>query len=211
MRTLVRVPLVLHLLVTLAACGELVGIGDVPTPADGSADAAAPEDATDSTDNSALDAAGAPRGAPSDTGPGGEGPDGDGSTDDVSSAAVDGGSGTPITEAAAPEVSTEAVGDAAACTATWDPYDSDCNTCGIAMCCAQLATCEVVDDAGLDRGMSRCATLVYCIAGYTGTVPPMSGDGLCKMDDQYSPSELADEDAALSCIRTQCSASCPGL
>ncbi len=208
MKTLVRVPMVL-MFGTLAACGELVGIGDVPIPADSGLDAAAPTDATASGD-SGVDSAGATRDAPSDTGPGGEGPGGEGSIDDASSAAVDGDSGSAIAEAAV-EASTEAGGDAAACTATWDTYDADCNTCGIAMCCAQLATCEVVDDAGLDRGMSRCAALVYCITGYTGTVPPMSGDGLCKMDDQYSPSELSEEDAALSCVRTQCSVYCPGL
>ncbi len=189
------------LLLTLAtvACGQIVGIDDVPTPVDGGV-ASSPKDASgmdsnvrDATeasgDASILDAFGDQR-----------------SPGDLTSVPDD-----AAMESTAPDAGDTGGVDGAACAATWFIYGQTCDECGKAHCCPELAACEVVDDAGLDQGRSRCAALIYCIMGYTGTLPPGTGDTNCKNDGKYSPSELANEDAALSCIRASCSVECKGL
>jgi hypothetical protein len=208
-KTLLRAPLALQLLVTVAACGELVGIGEVPTPAEGGVDATR-MDAGGSNDDSDLDSSRAAADGATQDGPV-DGTGADAASGEGSTAPVDGSAESAPPDAGAVDASAEASVDAATCAATWDPYQLSCNSCGIAQCCPQLAACEVVDEAGLDMGMSRCAALVYCITGYTGTSPPMTGDTNCKLDDQYTPTELANESAVLSCARTSCSAECPGL
>jgi predicted small lipoprotein YifL len=208
-KTLLRAPLALQLLVTVAACGELVGVGEVPTPAEGGVDATR-TDARGSSDDAGLDSSGGRTDGATPDGPG-DGPGVEAASGEGSTVPVDGSVEAAAPEAGAVDASTEAGVETAACTATWDTYRLSCNACGIAQCCTQLAACEVVDDAGLDMGMSRCAALVYCITGYSGSSPPMLGDTNCKMDDQYSPTELANESAVLSCARTSCSVECPGL
>ena len=197
-----RVPLMLSILTTVA-CGELIGIRDVPIPEDGGADATTPDDARASSSGDDRDTGpasddGPARDAPVDEGPGADGP----------SVTLDG-----AMESAVPEASPEAGADAgvdAGCGATWYTYNlPKCNACGIANCCGQLATCEALDSTGLHSGRSHCGALLYCITGYTGSP---NGEQTCEQDDPtYSTSDVANVDAALSCIRASCPTECSML
>jgi hypothetical protein len=181
------------------ACGELVGIHDVPTPADGGIDAPASEDARGSTDRDDLDSGDANLDGASHEGAGEEAPDGDGS-----SAPGDGAPDSGGPDVGAAEASVEAGFDAAACAATWNTEVAACNSCGIMQCCGELATCESVG-----MGPNRCAGLLACVVGYTGS--PMTGDQRCEADEPYTSSEIANAEAALSCIRSDCPMDCEGL
>lgn len=189
------------LLVAVAACvacGELVGIHEVPIPADAGMDAPAPEDARGSTDHQDLDSGDANLDGTSHEGSSEEGPDADGA-----SAPGDGAADSAGPDVGVVEASVDAGVDAA-CAATWNTYVAACNSCGIMQCCGELATCEAVG-----MGPNRCAELVECVASYTGA--PMSGDERCEADEAYTSSEIANAEAALSCIRTNCPVDCTGL
>jgi hypothetical protein len=190
--------MVLPVLVTVA-CGELVGIRDVPNPED----ASAPMDARDATMDDSADAQVASRdGSNADDADEGA-PRGDGS-----GATADGGG-----ESSAPEASAEADVDGVACAATWNTYSMHCNDCGIAHCCIQLADCEMLDEFASDGGLSPCAFLVSCITSYQNTPPFGSHDQQCIDQGQYSQSDQANARAALSCIRASCpsESDCSGL
>ncbi len=204
-----------------ASCGAIVGIDDVPVPVgDSGIEPTAPTAERDARGD-VLDIDIATEEARS------EGPDGDGSdasTPDGTSAAPadssdsdsstgDGGRDAQSGDGAAARDAGEAAAmDSSACSAQWNTYDDGCNACGIAHCCDELATCEAPDDAGVDKaGRTHCPALLYCIAGYTGTLPPMHGDPLCKMDDHYLPSEESNADRAIACVRSNCPVACNGL
>ena len=180
----------------MVACAQIVGIEDVPTPVD-RMDAGSTREEDDAT-----------RG---DSGAGhddGATPDASGDNDspaDVSSPEVD----AAAVDSTAPDAgSAEASVDAAVCAATWNTVNTKCNTCGIANCCAVLGSCQQLDDTGL----SRCAELVDCITGYTGS-PPGLGEMDCTQDQKSTPSEIAAADAVLLCVRTACggTGACHGL
>jgi hypothetical protein len=207
MSTSLRVPLMLSILATVA-CGELIGIHDVPIPDDGGADATTPNDARgsssgDDRDTGLASGDGPTQDAPVDEGPGADGP----------SMTIDGAMESAVPEAGAIEAGPDTGVDAAACALVWNPYANagDCNACGIMLCCSELATCEAVDDAGPDMGTSFCGAFVTCVAGRKGSGTPAGNETLCEQQDvPVSPSERANADAALSCIRANCAA-CSGL
>lgn len=193
-----RASMVLQILATVA-CGEIVGIHDVPTPIDGSSDGA-PVEAT-AVDGRVADSSEAVADAAN------EASENDGSLGDVASPPGDAFLETSTQEASA-DASGDASPDAASCSAQWNPANAACNACGIEQCCGQLATCQMLDDGGLDHGVSRCAYLVICITGYTGTNPPGSHDTICMNDLKDTSSEFTIAEAALTCVRTMCSSVC---
>jgi hypothetical protein len=181
----------------MLACGQIVGIQDVPTPI-GRTDAGSTGDASDATDGDASDAA---RDDMADDTSGD-----DRSLPDVSSVPVETGAADSMVPG---EASVDAAVDAApVCAATWNTVNTNCNSCGVANCCATLGSCQARDDAGL----SRCAELVDCITGYTGS-PPGLGEMDCTQDQKSTSSEIAAADAVLLCVRTACGGSgpCHGL
>ncbi len=111
-------------------------------------------------------------------------------------------------DSTAPEAGpAEASVDAAVCAATWNTQVVNCNSCGVANCCAVLGSCQALDDTGL----SRCAELVSCITGYTGSAVGL-GEMNCTADQKSTPSEIAAADAVLLCVRTACGmGACHGL
>jgi hypothetical protein len=203
--TSLRVPLMLSILTTVA-CGELIGIRDVPIPDDGGADATTPDGARGSSSgddrDTGLAGGDAPvLDAPVDEGPGTDGP----------SVTLDGAMESAVPEAGPPEAGRD-TGVDTGCGLTWNPYTgaAQCNACGIMLCCGELATCEAVDDAGSFMGTSYCAAFVNCVAGRKGSGTPAGNETLCEGDVPVSSSERANADAALSCIRASC-ADCSGL
>jgi hypothetical protein len=190
------------LLVAIAACvacGELVGIRDVPIPADAGMDVPTSADARGSTDGDDLDSGDAGLDGASPEGAVEAGPGGDGSSAPGDAAPDSEGPDVGVVEA-----SVDAGFDAAACAATWNTEVAACNSCGIVQCCGELATCEAVG-----MGPNRCAGLLACVVGYTGS--PMTGDQRCEADEPYTSSEIANAEAALSCIRSNCPVDCEGL
>jgi hypothetical protein len=215
-----RIALVaLPALLAAASCGAIVGIDDVPVPlGDSGIEATAPMagggargDVTGidvaTEDVRSMGPGGDSRAATSHDATSGSPPDSGGSD----SSTEEGGRDSQGADSAALDVA-EATVDSSACSAQWNTYDDGCNACGIAHCCAELATCEAPDDAGVNSaGRTHCTALLYCIAGYTGTLPPMHGDPLCKVDDHYLPSEESDADLAIACVRSSCPSACSGL
>ena len=210
---------VLPALLAAASCGAIVGIDDVPVPlGDSGVEATAPVAKGDARGD-VMDVDVATEDVRS-VGPGGDG-SGATSRDGASAGPTDNGGSDSSTgdgdrdsqggDGAALDVG-QATVDSSACAAQWNTYDDGCNACGIAHCCAELATCEAPDDAGVNSaGRTHCAALLFCIAGYTGTLPPMHGDPLCKMDDHYLPSEESNADGAIACVRSSCPVACNGL
>ena len=179
----------------MVACGQIVGIRDVPTPIDRT-DAGSMREAGDALGDDASEAPDATTGDASGD---------DRSLADVSSPEVD----AAAVDSVAPEAgSAEASVDAApVCAATWNTVSTNCNGCGVANCCAVLGSCQALDDTGL----SRCAQLVDCITGYTGS-PPGLGEMDCTADQKSTSSEIAAADAVLLCVRTACGMNaCRGL
>jgi hypothetical protein len=195
-----RASMFMQILATVA-CGEIVGIGDVPTPVEIPADGA-PKPAAEASASDASEA------IPEATTR--EESGSDGSPGDVASPPADVALDTSSPEASV-DASVDATPDAASCAASWNPVVPACNACGIAHCCAQLGACQVLDDGGLDHGISRCAYLVVCITGYTGTPPPGTGDANCRRDGMNSDSEYALAEDALNCARAMCPTACGGL
>jgi hypothetical protein len=214
-----RALVVLPTLLAAAACGTIVGIDEVPVPlGDSGVEATAPVAERDARgDVMGVDVATEDvRGV----GPGGDG-SGATSHDGTSAGPTDNGGSDSSTgeggrdsqggDSAALDDGAATV-DSSACSAQWNMYDDGCNACGIAHCCAELATCEAPDDAGVNSaGRTHCAALLFCIAGYTGTLPAMHGDPLCKMDDHYLPSEESNANRAVECVRSSCPVACSGL
>ena len=210
---------VLPALLAAASCGAIVGIGEVPVPrGDSGIEATAPMAERDAKGDvlgidvvteeaRSEDPVGDDGGATSHDAAS-DGPADRGGSD---SSIGDGGRDSQPGDGAMLDVG-EATVDSSACSAQWNKYDDGCNACGIAHCCDELATCDAPDDAGVDNaGRTHCAALLFCIAGYTGTLPPMHGDPLCKMDDHYLPSEESNADRAIACVRSSCPVACNGL
>jgi hypothetical protein len=182
----------------MVACAQIIGIEDVPTP-DRMDSGSTPDtggDATGGDSGGALDDGGV-RDASGD----------DRSLADVSSPGVD----AAAVDSTAPEAGSADAGvDAAGfvCAPTWNTANLNCNSCGVANCCAVLGSCQALDDTGL----SRCAELVTCITGYTGSAPGL-GEMNCTQDQKSTSSEIAAADAVLLCVRTACggSGACHGL
>ena len=214
-----RALVVLPTWLAAASCGAIVGIDEVPVPlGDSGIEAAVPVSERDArgdvmgTDVATEDVRSAGRGGDGSGGTSHDGTsvgpaDNGGSDSSIGDGARDSeGGDSAALDAGEPTV------DSSACSAQWNTYDNGCNACGIAHCCDELATCEAPDDAGVNSaGRTHCAALLFCIAGYTGTLPPMHGNPLCKMDDHYLPSEESNADRAIECVRSSCPVACNGL
>jgi hypothetical protein len=177
--------------VGVAACAQLVGVGDVPEALD-----AAVADATLET--------GADAAAPDVSTP--EGPDGADAADARMDAAI---AVEAAGDAAEQDASPDIGFDAAMCP-PWDPFDMmHCGPCGQEHCCSALAACEARGDAGPKDAGSRCEQYLACRASYAKSGQAgAAADTLCQAGKGYAPSDLALADAALACIQASCPDDC---
>jgi len=135
---------------------------------------------------------------------------GTGTTQQDTGTAVD--TGAVMDSGTTPGVDADA--SAASCSVALDTGSTACDTCVGTSCCTQLTNCVATDDAGTDdAGNSACLQLLVCIndvnAASDASVDAGTGESTC--NPSYTTTEQSTAEAVLTCIRTSCSAQCPGL
>jgi hypothetical protein len=135
----------------------------------------------------------------------------DGSTSDSTASSSGGDTGTTG------ETGTSSGGEGGSCVLNVSLGTTACDTCATAHCCTELNTCDTADEAGVDdANLSACDALEKCIsdcvignaeAGVEGGTPSECMTG-CNPSNLYTPTEIANAQAALSCLSTNCLSSC---